>query len=53
MTAVEWADAYAYYYGFKDLATGKKLNKRAGKIKKTEIMKMKGFIFSMAILECC
>ena len=26
MTATEWADAYAYYYGFKDFETGERLN---------------------------
>ena len=43
MTPVEWADAYAYYYGYKDLTTGKKLNKQDKDIAKKEIMKMKGF----------
>ena len=26
MTATEWADAYAYYYGFKDFETGERIN---------------------------
>ena len=26
MTSVEWADAYAYYYGYKDFETGERIN---------------------------
>jgi len=26
MTATEWADAYAYYYGYKDFETGERIN---------------------------
>jgi hypothetical protein len=44
MTAVEWADSSAYYYGFKDLTTGKKSKKTLwGQFKKKDIHKMKGF----------
>ena len=41
MNKAEWADAYTYYYGLKNLKTGEKTHKIT-KIPKQNIFKMKG-----------
>jgi len=41
MNPTEWADAYSYYYGFKDISTGKKTIENTKKIGKTFITTMK------------
>jgi hypothetical protein len=43
MSAAEWADAYRYYYGFKNLATGEKLEcKQASVAARSKCMKERG-----------
>lgn len=43
MNATEWADAYSYYYGFKDLNTGEKTLEKNKKISKAFIKEMDKF----------
>ena len=42
MNDTEWADAYSYYYGMKNLETGEKMNTHT-KVKKSLVKKMNGF----------
>jgi hypothetical protein len=41
LTPAEWADGEAYYYGFKDIKTGKKTDKNKQMSKTTKIKNIK------------